>query len=72
MFFALKGKKADEIMDALKSSAPPLTRRPRNSKRRIGARPRRKAGAAEEFNADDDDVLAAMMIKLGVEAKPSR
>jgi len=71
VFFALKDKKADEIIDSLKSTAP-QSRRPKNSKRRIGARPRRKVGAAEEFNADDDDVLAAMMLKLGVESKPSK
>ena len=75
VFFALKGKKADEILDSLKCTSshhhPGPRRGPKNSKRRIGTRPKRRVGAAEEFNADDDDDLAAMMLKLGVrESKP--
>ena len=74
VFGTLKGKKADEIVDSLKVSAlqSSSSRRKGSAGKRIGSgsgKRRHKQGreGAAENDGDEDDALAAMMSKLGVE-----
>jgi hypothetical protein len=77
VFGTLRGKKADEIVDSLKSSG---LRRKKGSSRRIGAgglTPTRKANPrfdheyseeqGEDGDHEEDDALTAMMNQLGVD-----
>jgi hypothetical protein len=77
VFGTLRGKKADEIVDSLKSSG---LRRKKGSSRRIGAgglTPTRKTNPrhdpefseehGEEHYHEEDDALTAMMSQLGVD-----
>jgi len=68
VFGNLKGKKADEIVDSLKVSATHTSRRKKSHSRRIGAGRRQKHIGAAEVPVEEDDALAAMMSKLGVDS----
>jgi hypothetical protein len=71
VFGNLKGKKADEIVDSLKLSGGNASRRKKGNSRRIGAggQNRRQQVGEMDDAGDQDDALAAMMSKLGVDSK---
>lgn len=79
VFGNLKGKKADEIVDSLKVSAMHsfTSRRKGTGSKRIGGgaagkRRQKQSGAKEEEGGEDNDALAAMMSKLGVDSTGPR
>jgi hypothetical protein len=78
VFGNLKGKKADEIVDSLKVSAlhSSASRRKGTGSKRIGGgggkRRQKQSGAKEEEGGGENDALAAMMSKLGVDSTGSR